>query len=525
MTAAVGERGAVRGRSRDRFTSRGRHVPEYGGGSGELLDNSAVDGSLTEAQRTDLNVLIVDDEESLLASTASILESDGYRVTALQRGSDGELRLRERADGIVLLDLYMSGVSGSELLKTAVDGRKVPKVIVMTGRPSVESSLEALRAGAWDYLPKPFSAAQLRVLVGRAAHEAIAARDDQPAGDASVRDPADEALLLGDSPVFRGVVSLARMVATTDASVFITGPSGSGKEVIAQFIHRMSRRKTKDIVAINCAALPEPLLESEMFGHVKGAFTGATRDKVGLMEMADGGTLFLDELTEMSPMTQAKLLRVVQDGVVRRVGSSQSDAVVNVRYIAATNRDPEQAIAAGKLREDLYYRLGVVPIEVPALRERPDDIPLLAQHFLTTYWIRHRGAGPPPPRLTPAALSDLRSRPWQGNIRELQNVMEHAIVLAGERDEIDVADLPTGGARAPGDFPLQGSYLGDGVPLSEYHPTRDRVVERFEREYLTCVLQETDGNVSEAARLAGVNRATLYRMLERHGLTKRQIIT
>jgi DNA-binding NtrC family response regulator len=215
---------------------------------------------------------------------------------------------------------------------------------------------------------------------------------------------------------------------------------------------------------------------------------------------------------------------VVQDGVVRRVGSSQSDAVVNVRYIAATNRDPEQAIAEGKLREDLYYRLGVVPIRVPALRERPDDIPLLAEHFLATYWVRHRGVGRPPPQLTPAALNDLRSRAWQGNIRELQNVLEHAIVLAGDRDEIDVADLPTSGARPPGDFPLQGSYLGEGVPLAEYHRTRDRVVERFEREYLTCVLQETAGNVSEAARMAGVNRATLYRMLERHGLTKRQLI-
>jgi transcriptional regulator with PAS, ATPase and Fis domain len=261
-----------------------------------------------------------------------------------------------------------------------------------------------------------------------------------------------------------------------------------------------------------------------MFGHLKGSFTGATRDKAGLMEVANGGTLFLDELTEMSPMTQAKLLRVVQDGVLRRVGSSETDAIVNVRFVSATNRDPGKAIEDGQLREDLYYRLGVVPIHIPALRERPEDIPLLAEHFLKDYWVRHRGSRRPAPKLTPAAISDLQSRPWKGNVRELQNVIEHAIVLVEGRSEIDESDLPTFGAKHAGDFPLQGSYIGNGVSLSDYHKTRDRVIARFEREYLTCVLQETEGNVSEAARVAGVNRATLYRMLERHGLSKGDVV-
>jgi DNA-binding NtrC family response regulator len=489
----------------------------------EGTEQDTAESLLADEQKATIKVLIVDDEESFLESTASILEDDNYQVTAVQRGSAADSRVRESRYDIILLDLYMSGVPGTYLLRTALEKNPDTVVIVMTGRPSIKSSIQALRDGAWDYLPKPFSATQLRILVGRAAHAVLVGRESAEM-QAAEEVPDDEAsTLLGESPLFRGVVALAQKVAGTDASVFITGESGTGKEMVAQYIHRMSRRKSRDMVAVNCAALPEPLLESEMFGHVKGAFTSATRDKVGLMEIASGGTLFLDELTEMSPMTQAKLLRVVQDGVLRRVGSSKTDAIVNVRFISATNRDPSKAVADGRLREDLYYRLGVVPIHIPALRERPEDIPVLANHFLRTYWERHRG-GRPGPMLTPDALEDLRSRPWKGNVRELQNVIEHAIVLVEERGEIDVADLPVLEPKQAGHFPLQGSYMGPGVPLSGYHQTRDRVVARFEREYLRSVLQETEGNVSEAARVAGVNRATLYRMLERHGLSKGDVV-
>jgi DNA-binding NtrC family response regulator len=224
-------------------------------------------------------------------------------------------------------------------------------------------------------------------------------------------------------------------------------------------------------------------------------------------------------------MTQAKLLRVVQDGVLRRVGSSQTDAIVNVRFISATNRNPGDAVAEGRLREDLYYRLGVVPIHIPALRERPEDIPLLAQRFLASYWRRHRGGRRPPPVFTHAALDDLRSRPWKGNVRELQNVIEHAIVLVEGRSEIDVQDLPVVDARPASRVLTQGGYLTPGTPLAGYHQTRDRMLARFQREYLACALQEADGNVSEAARIAGVNRATLYRMLERHGLSRVDVAT
>src|SRR5216683_585141 len=301
-----------------------------------------------------------------------------------------------------------------------------------------ENCAAVLRQGAFDYLPKPFSASHLQVLIGRAVHTLLVARETREQQDTFGRAQvhSDKPILLGTAPAFRRAIELARKVAPTDASVFITGESGSGKEIIAQFIHHHSRRSSRPFIAVNCAALPEGLLESEMFGHRKGAFTGAVRDKPGLLEAAHGGTLFLDELVEMPRSIQAKLLRVIQDGVVRRVGSETTDAIVNVRFIAATNGDPEAAVNAGDMREDLYYRLRVVPINVPALRERPEDIPLLADYFLSTYWVRHRRKGAPFPRLTNAALRALCSYSWRGNARELQNVIEHVAVVVEPGAEI-----------------------------------------------------------------------------------------
>src|SRR5690606_2029921 len=367
-----------------------------------------------------IKVLIVDDEHTLRESCASVLKHEGYDVTVHGRGDEALEAVRRRPFDIMLVDLYMSQVSGMELLKACLETNPGTIVIVMTGNPSGESSIEALRAGAWDYLPKPFSATHLQILLGRAAHAVLVAREssdlEETATDTPDRGEGWE--VLGTSPAFLKAIELARKVAPTDASVFISGESGSGKELIAQFIHRNSRRRSRPMIAVNCAALPEALLESEMFGHVKGAFTGAVRDKPGLLEAANGGTLFLDELTEMPMPLQAKLLRVIQDGIVRRVGSNTTDAVVNVRFIAATNRDPEEATQNGVLREDLYYRLRVVPIRVPPLRERVEDIPLLAQHFLELYWKRHRGADLPLPKLTKAAIRALQMRPWRGNVRE-----------------------------------------------------------------------------------------------------------
>jgi len=463
----------------------------------------------------------VDDEHTLRESCATVLRHEGYDVTVCSRGQEALDLLKRRGFDIVLADLYMSQVDGLTLLRTALTTNHDTIVIVMTGNPSVESSVEALRQGAFDYLPKPFSASHLQVLIGRAVHTLAVARETREQQEDLERRHAhsDKITLLGTAPSFRRAIELARKVAPTDASVFITGESGSGKEMIAQFIHHHSRRSSRPFVAINCAALPEGLLESEMFGHRKGAFTGAVRDKPGLLEAAHGGTLFLDELIEMSKPIQAKLLRVIQDGVVRRVGSETNDAVVNVRFIAATNSDPEEAVKAGTLREDLYYRLRVVPIQVPPLRDRPEDIPLLAEYFLSTYWIRHRNKGAPFPKLSDAAIRALCGHNWRGNVRELQNAIEHVAVIVEPGTEIRPEDLQLTGEGESRATANPASLISTLLEES-YHAARDRVIAQFERQYLTWLVNRAGGNMSKAARIAGVDRTTLYRLMERHGLQR-----
>jgi DNA-binding NtrC family response regulator len=449
-----------------------------------------------------------------------MLQADGYNVTSAGRGDEAIDMMRRSRFDIVLVDLHMTPVSGMEVVAGALEANKEAIVIVITGNPSVATSIEALRAGAWDYLPKPFSATHLHILIGRAAHVILVARETRDLRRSGVADSSnsDKVTLLGAAPAFRTAVELARRVAETDASVMITGESGTGKEVVAQFIHRHSRRASRSLVSINCAALPANLLESELFGHVKGAFTGADRTKPGLLETANGGTFFLDEVTEMSLPLQAKLLRVLQDGIVRRVGSEQEhDAIVNVRFISATNREPSEAVSSGVLREDLFYRLRVVPIKLPPLRQRLGDVALLANHFLTVYWERHRGNRTQPPPLTEATLEALRSRPWRGNVRELQNVIEHVAVIAE-------ADRPIEPEHLPVYEDASQSSTTTGVPLAvmrePYHLAKDKLVADFEKEYLSRLVVRAGGNMSKAARLACIDRTTLYRLMEKHGFRR-----
>jgi DNA-binding NtrC family response regulator len=428
--------------------------------------------------------------------------------------------LRNKRFDIVLMDLYMSEVSGLDLMHAALSTYPETLIIVMTGNPSVESSVKALRAGAWDYLPKPFSATHFEVLVGRAAHAIVVARESKQDGAAPAAVPShsEHVSLYGSSAALRSVLDIATRVARTDASVFITGESGTGKEVIAQYIHFNSRRNSRELVPVNCAAIPEALLESEMFGHVEGAFTGAIREKEGLLEVANGGTLFLDELTELPLPTQAKLLRVLQDGVVRRVGSTKTDAVVNVRFIAATNRDPARAIEQGILRKDLHYRLRVVPIHIPPLRERTEDVPVLAEKFLEEFWSQHRERGAPLPSLSPEAMDVLRRAQWPGNVRELRNVIEHLVVMATPGRPIEAADIvfvDDGQASEKSDVSFHRSVMN-----LDYHGARDRVLAKFEVDYLAHVVESTGGNISDAARMAGVDRTTLYRLMEKHGMAR-----
>jgi DNA-binding NtrC family response regulator len=468
-----------------------------------------------------ISVLVVDDEYTLRESCASLLRAEEYTVTTCGTQREAALALRRRSFDIALVDLFLDGASGLDVLAICRETHAQCLVVVMTGLPSVDSSVEALRSGAWDYLPKPFTATQLKILVGRGAQAVRARRDRATAPAQDSRSDAQPDGLLGRSPLFVAAVERARRVAPTQASVFISGESGTGKEMIAQYIHAQSRRASGPLVAVNCAALPEGLLESEMFGHVKGAFTGAVRDKVGLLEAAHGGTLFLDELTEMPLTIQAKLLRVIQDGAVRRVGSESTDAVVDVRFVAATNRDPLRAIAEGILRQDLFYRLSVVPISLPALRNRPEDIPILAEHFLEVHWKRHREPDAPLPRLGREAAAELFTREWRGNVRELQNVIEHTVVLLDPGAEIRPEDLPF---REEGLGAPPAGLVASSVVDQPYHDARDLVLADFERVYLTGLMQRAGSNMSRAAKIAKIDRTTLYRLMEKHGLYRDTII-
>ena len=465
-----------------------------------------------------MRALIVDDDRTLREGCASVLRAEGISVEVTGRGEEAIQMIHRSRFEIMLVDVYLEPVSGIDVLKAVMATSPSTLVVLMTGNPSVDSSIEAMRIGAWDYLPKPYSGTQLQLLVGRAAHAVSARRDrETPVGNEAFAVGANGSLLLGTSPAFRNATELARRAAPTNASVMIVGETGTGKEVVAQYIHQHSRRARKRLVPINCAAIPEQLLESEMFGHRKGAFTGADREKMGLLELANGGTLFLDELTEMSMALQAKMLRVLQDGIVRRVGSEEEDAVVDVRFVSATNRDPRDAIRSKQLREDLYYRLNVVQVTIPPLRERVEDIPLLANHFLRVFWGRHRSAKDAVPTFSEDTLDFLASRPWRGNVRELQNFVEHVTILAQPGAKIQIHHLPL-------DQEVDLGAVSNGVgilPSSDaYHVAKEQVLAAFEKNYVTRLVARASGNMSRAARLASVDRTTLYRLLERHGFRR-----
>ena len=484
--------------------------------SPELADTV---GGLMPVSKSTISVLVVDDDRSLREGCVSYFQVEGYDITSTGSGTEALELIKRRRFDLVMLDLYMTQVSGMEILRAILAANKDTLTVIMTGNPSVESNLEALRIGAWDYILKPFTPTHLDVLVGRAVHTIAAARDTRKAAASELRQSGNSDLVvcLGMSPAFRQAVSLARRVAPTNASVMLCGESGTGKEVLAQLIHRHSRRSGKQLVPINCAALPENLLESEMFGHRRGSFTGADRDKPGLLEVANEGTLFLDELTEMSQRLQAKLLRVLQDGVVRRVGG-ETQQTVDVRFVSATNRDPQEAVASGVLREDLFYRLRVVLIKLPPLRERVQDIPILASHFLSFYWERHRSREKMP-QFTEASMDLLRSKQWRGNVRELQNVIEHLAVLAQPGQPIGPEDIPfyETPAKDSVEKAIPTALLDEG-----YYAAREKLVSNFEKAYLWRVVDRAGGNMSKAARMASIDRTTLYRLIERYNFTREE---
>jgi DNA-binding NtrC family response regulator len=459
-------------------------------------------------------ILIVDDEPEMVESTARLLALAGHRCATTTAAQDALDLLEAGPPDVVLTDLKMPGMDGLELLRRIHEIDPDLPVIVITAFASIESAVGAVKHGAFDYLPKPFSADQLRVAVDRALRQRALARENR-----NLRQQLQEALgletIIGRSPAMVRVFELIRKAARSEANILVLGESGTGKELVARAIHANSQCASRPFVPVDCASLPEHLLESELFGHEKGAFTGAVKTKVGLIEMANHGTLFLDEIGELPLALQGKFLRALQERTIRRVGGT-SLIEVNLRVVSATNRNLREEIATGRFREELFYRINVIAIELPPLRDRAGDVTLLAHAFLGKYG-RGRGLG-----LDEAALAALEAYAWPGNVRELQNVIERACALV-DGSTVRARDLPDHVlARAPAGRTPAGR-AADGrtpdtrtdLPLKQ---AKERWLESLEGSYLRELLGLHQGNISAAAKAAGIDRKTFHRLINKYRL-------
>jgi two-component system response regulator HydG len=477
----------------------------------ESLTNAAVQTEVSEvedvgAARADISVLIVDNDASHAETVAESLNRVGYDCTVATSGREGaRLIERERFD-IVITDLMMTDVNGIEILKRTRQALPECEVILVTGHGTIPSAVEAMQEGAFNYLQKPLDLKQLRVVVGRASESVRLRRTN-----VELQQRLDERFgfegVIGTSPQMHAVIDRLKRIAPTDASVLVQGETGTGKELVAQAIHQNSPRKNKPFVALNCAALSENILESELFGHVKGAFTDASTDRVGKFAYAHGGTMFLDEVGDMPMATQIKLLRVLENGEITRVGSNESTKV-NVRVLSATNRNLEDAIAAGTFRSDLYHRLKVVTIGLPPLRERAQDIPLLIEHFIRQFSKRHHKAIK---SMSPAARMKLLAFDWPGNVRQLRNVVESMVVVDYD-GVLDMDDLPS---ELVEDGPAATAMDGRVGTLASFV---GKPLEDVERVFITETLAFTGGNREQAAQLLGIGERTLYRKIKEYGL-------
>ncbi|MBI2882052.1 MAG: sigma-54-dependent Fis family transcriptional regulator [Candidatus Tectomicrobia bacterium] len=447
---------------------------------------------MTESAR----LLVVDDDERVRRLLTRLLHEEGYQVRAVASGEEALAEQESEAYDLVLTDLTMPGMSGMELLEAIKARMPEVGVIIITAFGTVESAVQAMHKGAFHYICKPFKLDEVRIFVQRALQEGRTRRELADLRR-EVHQKFEFSNILGKSKAMQEVFGLIQRVAGSNSTVLITGKSGTGKELVAKAIHYNSLRRRFPFVAVNCSAIVETLLESELFGHVKGAFTGAVANKKGIFEEAQGGTVFLDEIAETSPAMQVKLLRVLQEHEIRRVGGNES-IPVDIRLIAATNQDLEEAVREGRFRDDFYYRLNVIPIHLPALQDRPEDIPLLAQHFLAKFAARGRAAVA---GISKEAMRVLSRYPWPGNVRELENVIERAITL-GAQGEIGVEDLPK--ALLEGDRPAE---TPGALPVTAS-------IRQVEKAHITRVLKHTGGQISEAARILGIDRRTLYRKIE-----------
>jgi len=450
---------------------------------------------MTEA----VNILVIDDEEAIRDSCKQVLEKEGYRIRRAQDGYAGLKAFRKETFQVILLDLRMPGPSGLDILSKIKEENPEIPVIIITGFATIGSAVEAIKRGAFDYLAKPFSPGELRIII----HKALESRKvyfENISLRKELEDNVQFDMIVGKSPGMNAIIDVMKRVSVTESTVLITGESGTGKELLAREIHRNSLRKDSPFVVVDCGALVETLFESELFGHIKGSFTGAFETKHGRFEVANGGTIFLDEISSISLNIQAKLLRVIQEREVTRVGSTKP-IKVDIRILAATNENLAECVRHGKFREDLFYRLSVVPLHLPPLRERKKDISLLAEHFLQKYNKKmKKRIG----EISPPVIKALSEYNWPGNIRELENTIERAVVLSAD-DEIRLEDLIYHGISSS--FSLL-------TPVGGKYKTMDQI----EKEYIGTVLHAHKGNRSRTAKALDIDRKTLLSKIKKYDL-------
>jgi len=453
-------------------------------------------------------ILVIDDEAAIRDSLKMTLEYEGYEFIGAATGQEGLTLAEREAPDLVLLDVKMPGMDGLEVLDRLRAANDSLPVVVVSGHGTISTAVEATKKGGFDFIEKPFASDKVLVTL-RNALDQRTLRDENRSLKRAVE---IRHQMIGDSTALKEVTAAIRRAAPTNATVLIQGESGVGKELVARTIHRNSLRSRERFVQVNCAAIPEELIESELFGHEKGSFTGATEKQVGKFEQADRGTIFLDEVGDMSPKTQAKVLRVLQEGEVERLGSART-IKVDVRVIAATNKNLEEEIDKGSFREDLYFRLAVIPIFVPPLRERPEDIPLLVRHYMD-YFSRENNVRPK--RISPAALEALQRYRWKGNIRELRNTVERLHIMTSG-DAIEIADLPSA-VRSPSAAPAAPKSA------SEAEATKAGTLREFkdsaERAYLVAKLRENGWNISKTAEVIDTPRSNLYKKLEQYQISQ-----
>jgi two-component system nitrogen regulation response regulator NtrX len=441
-------------------------------------------------------VLVVDDEEGIRESLSDIFADEGYRVASARSGAEALEKIESEPPDLVLLDIWLPEVDGLEVLERIKERIPGMPVIMISGHGNIEMAVRATKNGAYDFLEKPLSLERVVLVAQRALERSTLETENRTLRESLTK----RWLLIGETPAMKTLRRQVESAAKGHARVLITGESGTGKEVVARRLHALSPRADKPFVEVNCAAIPQELIESELFGHEKGSFTGAFERKRGKFELADGGTLFLDEIADMSPQTQAKLLRVIEMQQFQRVGGSK-DIKVDVRVIAATNRDIPARIKEGLFRDDLYFRLNVIPISTPPLRQRIEDIPLLVDHFLGLLAAEY---GQPKKSMTPEAVKRLKERDWPGNIRELRNLIER-LVLMTPSDTIGEAAVLEAGGEAPSTDYFEMETLKDAR-------------EAFERDFLADKLREHNFNVSRTAEALGIERSNLHRKIKAYGI-------